>query len=114
VFSFGTRFNSSFRSKDHLRPRKVDGPGPGSYKLPSTVSTGLSKSATDFSRGTFGSSVRKDLQSNDGPAPNKYRPVQFTEASHCFSFPRAVENLDTLKDGSRIGPGEYTINNGMG
>ena len=40
IFSFGTRFGSSIRSKDHLRPRKVDGPGPGSYKLPSSVKTG--------------------------------------------------------------------------
>jgi hypothetical protein len=37
VHSFGTRFNSSVRSKDHLKPRKVDGPGPGAYKLPSSV-----------------------------------------------------------------------------
>lgn len=37
IFSFGSRFNSSIRNKDHLRPRKVDGPGPGAYKLADTV-----------------------------------------------------------------------------
>jgi hypothetical protein len=43
LYSFGSRFNSSIRSKDHLRPRKVDGPGPGAYKLPSSVKTGSRK-----------------------------------------------------------------------
>jgi len=37
IHSFGTRFNSSIRNKDHIRPRKVDGPGPGAYKMPSSV-----------------------------------------------------------------------------
>ena len=37
IFSFGSRFNSSVRNKDHLRTRKVDGPGPGAYKLPGSV-----------------------------------------------------------------------------
>jgi hypothetical protein len=37
IYSFGRRFNSSIRSKEHLRPKKVDGPGPGAYKLPSSV-----------------------------------------------------------------------------
>jgi hypothetical protein len=113
TYTFGTRFDSQFRNKDHLRPRKVDGPGPGAYKLPSSVKTG-SKSEDSLFRGTFGSAARGQMANNDGPAPNKYRPVQFTEASHCFSFPRAVENLDVLKDGSRIGPGEYKNMVGMG
>ena len=30
----GGRFDSDVRSKDHLKPRKKDGPGPGDYKLP--------------------------------------------------------------------------------
>jgi hypothetical protein len=40
IYSFGTRFNSSIRNKDHLRPTKVDGPGPGAYKVPSGIKTG--------------------------------------------------------------------------
>jgi hypothetical protein len=35
LFSMGSRFDSDVRSKDHLRPKKKDGPGPGSYSLPS-------------------------------------------------------------------------------
>ena len=30
-FSFGSRFNSDIRSKEHLFPKKADGPGPGDY-----------------------------------------------------------------------------------
>ena len=44
IYSFGTRFNSSIRNKDHLRPTKVDGPGPGAYKVPSGIKTGKQSS----------------------------------------------------------------------
>lgn len=37
IFSFGSRFNSDIRSKEHLKPKKVDGPGPGDYQLPSSI-----------------------------------------------------------------------------
>jgi hypothetical protein len=37
LFSFGSRFDSDIRSKDHIKPRKKDGPGPGSYELHSSV-----------------------------------------------------------------------------
>lgn len=33
----GSRFDSMIRAKPHLRPKKVDGPGPGDYKLPDSV-----------------------------------------------------------------------------
>ena len=36
-FSFGSRFDTDIRSKDHIRPKKVDGPGPGSYTAPSSI-----------------------------------------------------------------------------
>ena len=35
----GTRFNSSLRTKPHLKPQKVDGPGPGDYAAPDSVVT---------------------------------------------------------------------------
>lgn len=44
IYSFGTRFNSSIRNKDHLKPTKVDGPGPGAYKLTSSIRTGKQSS----------------------------------------------------------------------
>jgi hypothetical protein len=37
LFSMGSRFDSDVRSKDHIKPRKVDGPGPGSYVMPSSI-----------------------------------------------------------------------------
>lgn len=33
----GSRFDSSLRSKPHLKPKKVDGPGPGDYIMPSSI-----------------------------------------------------------------------------
>lgn len=60
-----------------------------------------------MSRCTFGKAPRGALLTNDGPAPNKYRPVQFTEASLTYTFPKAVSQMDTLKEGSKVGPGEY-------
>lgn len=35
----GSRFDSQLRAKPHLRPKKVDGPGPGDYKLQDSVQT---------------------------------------------------------------------------
>jgi hypothetical protein len=35
--TFGSRFNSSIRSKEHMCPRKAEGPGPGDYKLPGAI-----------------------------------------------------------------------------
>jgi len=34
IFSFGSRFGARVGNKEHLRPTKVDGPGPGAYKMP--------------------------------------------------------------------------------
>jgi len=60
IFSFGTRFNSSIRNKDHLKPTKIDGPGPGAYKLPGAVKV-ESRTADSIhynKRTTFGTSGR--------------------------------------------------------
>ena len=43
-FSMGSRFDSDVRSKDHIRPKKVDGPGPGSYALQGSIKIENSKS----------------------------------------------------------------------
>lgn len=74
----GSRFDSDVRSKDHIRPRKRDGPGPGSYALPSSI-----KVARKENKNTFGKANRdwSDLPKNT-PAPNHYFPAKFTEASH--------------------------------
>ena len=33
----GSRFDSSLLAKPHLKPKKVDGPGPGDYVLHSSI-----------------------------------------------------------------------------
>ena len=33
--------------------------------------------------------------------------MQFTEASLSYTFPKAVSQMDVLKEGSKVGPGEY-------
>jgi hypothetical protein len=89
IHSFGTRFNSSIRNKDHLRPTKVDGPGPGAYKLPGSVKI-ESRTADSIhynKRTTFGTSGRNFIDlPKETPAPNKYRPVHLGEASHAYTI----------------------------
>ena len=33
----GSRFTSALRAKPHLKPAKMDGPGPGDYALQSSI-----------------------------------------------------------------------------
>ena len=77
LFTMGSRFDSDVRSKNHIKHKKVDGPGPGSYPLGSTLKVASDKKAT------FGKAKREwsDLPKNT-PAPNNYYPNKFTEASH--------------------------------
>jgi Sperm-tail PG-rich repeat len=81
LFSMGSRFDSDVRSKDHIKPRKVDGPGPGSYPLPGSIRAELS--TNEKKKTTFGVAKRdwSDLPRNV-PAPNTYYPAKFTEATH--------------------------------
>ena len=70
LFTMGSRFDSDVRSKDHIRPKKKDGPGPGSYVLPSSISVSQPRK-----KPTFGTAKRdwSDLPKNL-PAPNAYYP----------------------------------------
>jgi hypothetical protein len=102
------------RNKDHLKPRKVDGPGPGSYKLPGSVKVEKRRlqAGSPGPRTTFGTSERAFNElPKDTPAPNRYRPVHFTEASHAYSISRppqtdAHENYIN-KQKMLPGPGSY-------
>ena len=78
----GSRFDSDVRNKDHIRPRKKDGPGPGSYLMPSSIKTRILP-AKARPKTTFGLARREWSDLPKGiPAPNKYHPIKFTEASH--------------------------------
>ena len=65
ILTFGSRFDSSLRNKSHIKPVKKDGPGPGSYKLPSSI-----RSATALERPSFGTSARGFRDVQNTPAPN--------------------------------------------
>lgn len=74
VFSFGSRFNSDIRSKEHLKPKKVDGPGPGDYLLHSAIR--VQKRALSSTQDcTFGKAGREwsDLP-RENPSPTQYNP----------------------------------------
>ena len=103
----GSRFDSDVRSKDHLKPRKKEGPGPGSYELPGCV-----RVAKSTKRATFGMAERdwSDLPKHS-PAPNNYYPNKFTEATHQYSFPKAMKSDEArlYKSSFTPGPGAYEI-----
>ena len=110
--SLGSRFDSDVRSKDHLHPKKKDGPGPGSYDLPSSV-----KVATQLKNPTFGKAQRdwSDL-AKESPAPNQYKHInKHTETAYAFSIPKASKaNEDAMYKASlQPGPGAYKINRDM-
>ena len=109
-FSLGSRFDSDVRSKDHLRPKKKDGPGPGSYDLPGAVKVAKATKETTFGKATRDwSDLPKDM-----PAPNQYKNIiKFTEANHQFSIPKAVrDDHDRLMRATQNpgqAPGAYNI-----
>lgn len=105
MFSLGSRFDSDVRSKEHLRPKKKDGPGPGSYELPGAVRVAKPLKAT-----TFGKAERdwSDLP-QDSPAPNQYKNIiKHTETSYAFSIPKSTSG--PAPENVNPGPGAYKIN----
>ena len=94
-----------------MRATKVDGPGPGSYKMPKQYMEGK-KPLDIVKRTTFGTAARGTLDRRaENPSPSKYRPSKFTEASHGFSFPRAPNAADAgIKRDYREAPGPATYN----
>jgi len=57
IHTFGSRYSSSVRNFDHMGPKKVDGAGPGSYKLPGSVRV-KHRHPASVNRTTFGTSSR--------------------------------------------------------
>ncbi len=90
-FTFGSRFDTDIRSKDHLRPRKKDGPGPGSYTMPSSFKIYNPKPDDKEKKKTTWGKAHRDAgkkSSTVTPAPNAYTAHKYTEASHEYSFPK--------------------------
>lgn len=70
----GSRFDSDVRSKDHIRPKKKDGPGPGSYVMPSSIRVDKASPSAQ-KKTTFGIAKRDWSDLPKGvPAPNNYYP----------------------------------------
>ena len=89
----------------------MDGPGPGSYKMPKQYQDGR-RPLDIVKRTTFGTAARGVVDKRDVPSPSKYRPSKFTEASHGFSFPKApgvgeVKHKRDYRDAP--GPATYDI-----
>ena len=57
---------------------------------------------------TFGNAARNFSNLPlDTPAPNMYRPIKFTEASHTYSFPKQADDGNVLKGATLPGPQTY-------
>lgn len=93
-----------------MQPRKVDGPGPGAYKLPSGIKNGRPKTYEASKTTTFGSCARNFINlPKDTPAPSAYHPVQNRESVPSYSFPKAIDNVQNQidKESKLPGPGFY-------
>ena len=60
-------------------------------------------------KSTFGAAPRNNNLAKENPGPGKYYPIQFTEASHRYTFPRAgIDGHDSnLKNAHAPGPQTY-------
>ena len=112
----GSRFDSAIRAKPHLRPKKMDGPGPGDYELPGAVRV-HKRNASSTQHSTFGGANRdwSDLPQNT-PGPTAYSqiypkpPEQRAFSNDGYSFPKDGEKSPTggfLKIAANPGPGSY-------
>ncbi len=112
--TFGSRFDTDIRSRDHLQPRKKDGPGPGSYVMPSSFKVYKPKPDDKGKKATSWGKAHRDAGKKSStltPGPNAYHPSQFTEASHEYSFPKTSKNDEAKAYKASIapGPGAYEI-----
>ena len=112
----GSRFDSAIRAKPHLRPKKVDGPGPGDYIMPSSIKQ-KPRHARSTQGSTFGGGSRdwSDLPQNT-PGPTAYSqlypkpPEQRAFSNDGYSFPKEGEkggHGGFLKISANPGPGNY-------
>ena len=115
----GSRFDSSLRQKPHLRPKKVDGPGPGDYQLPSSIKQN-NRSVQSFQYSTWGTgrdpdwSENKRKQEHIAPGPAHYNHVYSNEnfnreQKEGYRFPNAIRDIQKHQDQEREppGPGKY-------
>jgi len=117
-FTFGSRWESDIRAKPHLCPKKVDGPGPGSYAAKSSIKQN-NTDKNSKQRGTWGNGERewsylpkKDDRNNkrakDELLMKKHQPVIYNTADMPgYSFPMAERTDGPTQDVP--GPGKYNM-----
>ena len=116
----GTRFDSALRSKPHLKPKKVDGPGPGDYALPDSVVV-KKRAPASAQISTWGTGREKDHSPNKNtsgnftmPGPAHYNHVysdirQFQKPHQAmgYTFPQSDIDKKPTPPNQNPGPGNY-------
>ena len=75
----------------------------------------LNKRYQETTKTTFGIAGRKFIDlAQDNPGPGAHRPVHFTEASHSYSIPKAVDNYENELNKAMFLPGPDKYNNMKG
>ena len=118
----GSRFESALRAKPHLCPKKVDGPGPGDYKLHDSVQT-KRRSVASSQVSTWGTgrgqdpSPNKRKQEFHAPGPAHYNHVFNDQRQYLkphqtegFAFSNAMRDIQKPADLSKDPPGAGTYN----
>lgn len=104
----GRRFDSSLRQKPHLKPKKVDGPGPGDYALASSIKKNT-RSFASMQDSTWGTGRNPDWNPNKRkqemimPGPSHYNHV-YNDANFNripndgYRFPTALREIQKHRD----------------
>lgn len=110
TFSFGSRFDSDIRSKNHVKWKKKGGPGPGSYDMSSSMKI-YQPSETNSNKTTWSKAHRDAGLKKDGIAANHYNPVLVNAGNYMYSFPKASkgDEVGEAKSSAAPGPGAYEV-----
>ena len=105
----GRRFDSTLRQKLHLKPNKVDGPGPGDYKLYDSVTTKY-RAESSIQVSTWGTGRTIDY------SPGKRKkafylpgPAHYNHVYPCQNEHRQFNKTSTLDEGYSFSKGPRDI-----
>ena len=87
----GSRFDSQILAKPHLRPKKVDGPGPGSYVAASSIKQN-NKHEGSMQENTFG--CGREVEKKVGNLKQKFETPG--PASYNHMYPEPVDHISKL------------------
>eukprot|EP00352_Strombidinopsis_acuminata_P005172 CAMPEP_0176366144 /NCGR_PEP_ID=MMETSP0126-20121128/20973_1 /TAXON_ID=141414 ORGANISM="Strombidinopsis acuminatum, Strain SPMC142" /NCGR_SAMPLE_ID=MMETSP0126 /ASSEMBLY_ACC=CAM_ASM_000229 /LENGTH=334 /DNA_ID=CAMNT_0017723445 /DNA_START=434 /DNA_END=1438 /DNA_ORIENTATION=+ len=113
-FSFGSRFGEDIRAKPHLRPIKVNGPGPGSYKLHDSEE--YSEEMLKANKIVLLVILKREWSQlpKKNPAPNAYSMTQHMGSEDAgrltgYSFPQGSrdDQAAIFRSKLTVGPGSH-------